>query len=150
MRTTRPLILATLIVLLAAPSFAADVFRPIDVPAPPLQQDRVEFMLPGKLTRIKAGGGGRYQVCFIKEKRLLVVFDVSKPGIVKQIPVSEDDCVFAAGADRLIVVLPANRVVQRWNLKTLEREATAPVENRNPVAAVHMGESAHGPVLLWS
>ncbi len=55
---------------------------------------------------------------------------------------------FAAGLTKLLVVLPEARQIQRWDLRTLEREITAPLTLDGTVQAVSMGSASDGPLLV--
>src|SRR5205807_1775125 len=62
-------------------------------------------------------------------------------------PVSGDDVKIAAGIDKLIMVYPGTRVIQRWSLVTRERELTSTI-SVDKVQAVVMGSASHGPLVL--
>jgi hypothetical protein len=50
--------------------------------------------------------------------------------------------------DRLIVCLPRANVIQRWNLRTLEREAAVPSPLENTITEAAMGWASSGPLLI--
>lgn len=136
----------------------------LDVPAPPpaelpgaaairppnLEADRVERKLPAPIADAVVGGGGRYLILHLPKVRKLAVFDVSAAKVVHFFDVPEDDIRFAAGLDKLFVLLPQSNQLQRWSLSTFEREAVAPVPLEGKVEALCMGSAAHGPLLAYA
>jgi hypothetical protein len=46
--------------------------------------------------------------------RKLAVFDVNEAKIVHYIGIAEDSIRFAAGKDRILVILPGSKIIQRW------------------------------------
>jgi len=49
--------------------------------------------------------------------------------------------------DKLIVVLPGQKLIQRYNLKTFEREATLPLAPQGEVTGIAMGSASSGPLV---
>ena len=57
----------------------------------------------------------------------------------------------AAGSEKLVLVYPDQRLVQRWQLGTFEKELTKPLPFEGVVKAIAMGSSSTGPVLVhWA
>ena len=56
---------------------------------------------------------------------------------------------FAAGRDKLMVVLPGEKVIQRYDLRTFQREKAVPVPEGLIVAQAKMGYDSQGPLALW-
>ncbi len=106
----------------------------------------VTIKLPAVADMVEFGGAGRYAVAHLKAVRKLAVVDLCEAKITGYIPVIDDNVQFAAGLDKLVVVLGKKRTLSRWNLQSLQLEATAPLTV--PVARVAMGSASHGPVLL--
>jgi hypothetical protein len=44
--------------------------------------------LPGKAVDVAVGGGGRFLVLHVKDKRQLVVFDLSQGKVLKELPLA--------------------------------------------------------------
>lgn len=104
--------------------------------------------LPSPLTDIVAAANGRYLIMHLKRVRQLAVFDVSKAALVKLIPLGADDVCFAAGAEKLIVFLHEQKILQRWSLKTFERELTVTSPTEDRIHDMVMGSASDGPALL--
>jgi hypothetical protein len=119
---------------------------PITPPA--LDGGKAVRALPSAVSDVAVGGGGRFLVLNLARAHKLAVFDVSAARVVKYISVEEDDVKFAAGRDKLVVVLPAHSIVERWSLATFEREMSVPLATRRKVTAVAMGSASQGPVLV--
>jgi hypothetical protein len=132
--------------------------RPVGVvpeaPTPPvtkppvLGKDQIERPLPDTVANVAVGGGGRFLILHLPKQRKLAVFDANEGKIARYISVAEDDVHFAAGADKLMVVLGASKVLQRWSLKTFEREVAAPLPVDGVVKTVSMGHASNGPLLI--
>lgn len=126
-------------------------FKPVTLPKivpPRLGSARVEYALPAAALDACVAGGGRYLIFRLAGSSELAVFDVNRAEITRRIDVAASEFLFTAGAQWLIVVLPKDRVVQRWNLATGEREATRGLSSSSPVIAAVMGSASNGPVLL--
>ena len=120
----------------------------IGIRPPVLSQDQVVKMLPGPITDVCVGGGGRFLILHLAQQRKLAIFDVNEAQVIKYLPVAEDNIKFAAGLDKLFIALPAAHVIQRWSLATLEREVSAPVPFTGKVGALAMGSASRGPLLV--
>jgi hypothetical protein len=126
------------------------VVQPFEIKRCPINAEQEERALPGVVRDIVLGGGGRFVIMAIPDKRQVAVFDVNEAKVVKYLPIPEDDAILAAGMEKLFVCLPNANVVQRWNLRTLERELTAPSPVTGSMKAATMGWSSGGPLLLIS
>jgi hypothetical protein len=84
----------------------------------------------------------------LPRERKLAIFDVNEAKITKYLPVAEDDVKFAAGRDKLVVYLPTANVFQRWNLNTMEKEATISSPAKGTAKAVVMGSASAGPLVV--
>jgi hypothetical protein len=114
----------------------------------PLKQDKEERPLPSAMATLCSGGGGRFLLLHLPRERKLAVFDVNEAKVTKYLPVGEDDIKFAAGRDKLIVYLPTANVFQRWDLKTLEKEATVTSPAKGAVRTIAMGSASAGPLVV--
>src|SRR5271157_5830328 len=88
--------------------------------------------LDGKLTELVVGGGGRYLILFLKSNRQLAIFDVMATDIVKRLDLPSEDVLIAAGAEKLILLYPKEKLFQRYSLKTMEAELTG---QKQPIQA---------------
>jgi hypothetical protein len=119
------------------------------IPDPKLK-DRVEVKLGEAFEQVCTGGAGRYLIFHLKKAKKLAVFDVSQVKVVHQIDTPADDVLYAAGLDKLMVVAPTQRFLQRWDLRSGKREKTAPLPEGGPVLKALMGCSGRGPLLLFA
>lgn len=116
-------------------------------PAVAVPQD-VVIQLPGNIDRVRTGGNGRFLVLHIREKGILVIVDLVRKELVKEIPVS-DDVVFAACREKLLIALPTGNQLQRWDLSTLAREKSANLDRERPPVLAVMGAGGDGPLAMW-
>ena len=125
--------------------------RPSVFISPPnLSADKVTVRLSSNIADVTEGGGGRYLLLHLPRELKIAVFDVSAAKVIGQVPLSEENALFTAGRDKLIVVLADRNIIQRWNLTTFQREAEAPLPVRDKVTAVVMGSASAGPLLVSS
>jgi hypothetical protein len=120
------------------------------IPAPKVPGGKGEVELPEPYADLRTGGGGRYLVFLLKKSKKLAVFDVSQVKIVHEIELPTEDVLFACGRDKLMLVLPGQRLIQRLHLPTLKRERTEAVPGDAPVKLVRMGCASDGPLALWA
>ncbi len=134
---------------LAKPSdidLAADAESPppIEVDAQPADRRK----LPGVYDGLAVGGGGRFLIFRFKALRKLAIFDTHEAKITKYVPLPSDDALVAAGRDKLLVVLPAKRMVQRYNLTSAKREVSRELSSEGTAIAVAMGSASDGPLFV--
>ncbi|HEV3261470.1 MAG TPA: serine/threonine-protein kinase [Gemmataceae bacterium] len=120
------------------------------IPEPRLHGVRTELRLPEPFAHVRTGGGGRYLIFHLKKLKKLFIFDLAKARVVKVVDIPAEDFLYAAGLDKLMVMLPGDKVLQRWDLHTFKREKTVPIPDELPVRIALMGCSSRGPLLLWS
>ena len=70
--------------------------------------------------------------------------------MVKQLPTGGSDIRFTAGLDKLVVALPGTKTIQRWDLKTFQREASMTIDLLDPktILQVAMGSASEGPLFV--
>jgi ribosomal protein S27E len=133
------------------PDFNVDVpaaaVGELDIKAPKLDKETVTLNLPDSADDMVVGGGGRFLLISIPKVRKVALFDVNEAKIVHYFPVSGDGVRIAAGMDKLIMVFPDTKIIQRWNLLTRERELTTTIDQGN-VKSVLLGSASHGPLAL--
>src|SRR5262245_41302210 len=122
---------------------------PVVTTPPALSGDKPVQELPSTVADVAVGGGGRYLFLHLPRDRKLALFDISQAKVVKSLPLASDDVKFAAGMNKLVVVLSDKKLIQRWDLRTLEREATKPLPFKEGVRAACMGSASAGPLLLF-
>ena len=109
---------------------------------------RTAVDLPEAFEQVKTGGGGRFLLFYFKSAKKLAIFDVFQARIVHEIDVA-DDVRYAAGRDKLLVASPGQKIIQRYDLQTFEREKTVPVPGGGTVITALMGSDSQGPLALW-
>jgi hypothetical protein len=124
--------------------------RPGGLPPATVVKERTVVDLPEAFDEVKTGGGGRFLIFYLKKAKKLAVFDVFQARIIHQIDMPAEEVRYAAGRDKLLVVLPGEKIVQRWDLRTFEREKVAPVPGGVAVRVALMGYASQGPLALWS
>ncbi len=122
--------------------------NPVPITPAPLPHATQTVALPATVRDLCVGGGGRFLILHLAQRRQLAVFDANQARVVKYLPVAEDNVLFAAGMDKLLVAYPARNVLQRWNLTTFEREVAATLPVSGTVNALCMGSASNGPLLV--
>jgi serine/threonine protein kinase len=121
---------------------------PAGIPDPKLK-DRIEVPLGEPFAQVCTGGAGRYLVFHLPKAKELAVFDVSQTKVIHRIDAPADDILLAAGLEKLLVVVPGQRLLQRWDLRSGEREKTTPMPEVAVVRQALMGCNSRGPLFLF-
>lgn len=119
-------------------------FTPEIKPAP-LKEAQEERALPGAVTDVCVGGGGRFIILTIASERKLAIFDVNEAKVVKMLPVEDDDPSAAANMGQLIV--SAGGKLDRYSLETFEKETSMKLPAGQANANLLMGSASRGPLL---
>ena len=120
----------------------------VAIQAPTLKDARTVVTLAAPAQAVTVGGGGRWLVLHLPTQRQLAVFDVNEAKIVRTLPTSAEKVLIAAGMDKLMVVVPDTRTVERWNLATGQKEASGTFPIKVPVVAATMGSASAGPLFI--
>lgn len=122
--------------------------------APPgaaaLEDERTIRALPAPIDDVAAGGNGRYLLFHLEKLRKLAVFDVAQAKITHYVPLSSDNVLFAAGAEKLIIVVRNQSVIQRYDLATQKMERTAPLPEVGQLDGLALGYASAGPAMLMT
>lgn len=137
-------------------SMVIEGFLPIPVPTrestginrPTLEGNPAVRKLAAPLDDVVVGGGGRFLVLHLPSLNKLAVFDVNTAQVTGYIPAKDDNVRFAACRDSVVVMLPGAGTMERWSLKTLERDIVVPLPVKGPIKAVAMGSASNGPLLV--
>ena len=121
----------------------AGAARPAALPA-----GSTEFLLPGVASDAVVGGGGKYLMISLPRQRKLAIFDIPARKVVRYVDLREDGALVAAGMDKLIVGLPGQNQLERWDLKKLEKEVTVAAPSQGKMAGLYMGSASTGPLLM--
>jgi S1-C subfamily serine protease len=120
--------------------------------ANPSREEPLVRRLDAKLNNLEVGGGGRYLILQHRSTRQLAIFDVASAEIVKRIDLPSEEVLYTAGAEKLILLYPNEKLIQRYNLKSMTAESTAqkqPIQAR--IQNIVMGCDSDGPILAyWS
>jgi hypothetical protein len=122
---------------------------PQKIPAPKLDGGKQVVELGEPFSQVCTGGCGRYLVFHLPKARQLAVVDVSEAKLIGRIDMPADEVSFAAGLDRLLVALPEQRLLLRWNLAKLQKERTVALPGEDAIGAVRMGCSTRNPLFLF-
>lgn len=115
---------------------------------PTLDMEIVTRNLPGSFDDAAIGGGGRYLLFGLPQQRQIALFDVNEARVVHYFAVSGDNVKFAAGLEKLVMVFPDTKIIQRWDLATRTREVTTTLDGVDAVGSVLMGSASHGPLVI--
>jgi S1-C subfamily serine protease len=113
-------------------------------------QPNATINIPGKVGDVAIGGAGRFLIIGTQGDKQLLVFDLSEAKIAATLSLPEENCLFAANRDHLIVYLPAANKFQRWSLTTFERETEAPSPLGTQVKALALGSASAGPLVAYA
>ena len=108
------------------------------------------LQLPGTISDVACGGGGRFLLLSLKNIRKLAVFDVNAADVVKMISLPSRQALVAAGARKLLILFPDERLLQRWDLRSLQREGGmrhSPI--RSSIRRLVLGSDSDGPALAY-
>ncbi len=114
----------------------------------PLQTDLAELPLPGVVSRVCVGAGGRLILLLIPDLKKLAVFDVEKAKITQYLSVAEEDVHIAAGMDKLFIASENLGTLERYDLATLKKQVTAKLPLEGRIGALFMGSASNGPLFL--
>lgn len=136
----------------AAPAEPIPASQPIVHAAPgevPLAQPKVVVPLPAAISRVVPGAGGQVLLLHLKRLRQLAVFDVAQAKVARYLPLPTDNVVYAAGAEKLVVIDRDQKLAYRWDLRTWEKDdVTEQFSNQFDAQDVVMGCASTGPALL--
>jgi hypothetical protein len=124
---------------------------PTLIKPPPLRADKVVYELSEPTSDVAVGGAGRYLVLRLPRAKKLAIFDVNVAKVVGHIPLAEEGALFTAGLEDVLVVLPGAGTIERWSLKSRERDVAATLPIQGVIKAVAMGSASQGPLLVhWA
>ena len=119
-----------------------DSFKPAKLTA------KQTFEMPSHIGRIIPARSGRFLLCYLPSIHHIAVFDVSQLEVIFYIPVPGDETHFAANRDYLLVFDQTQKTISRWNLETLQREATTTSPYGERIDDVAMGCDSTRPCLV--
>ena len=108
---------------------------------------KTSIRLPGPVSDVEVGAGGRLLVLHLKNLQQLAVFDVTTAKVIQYVPLESNDIVYAAGARELFVGYRAERMIERWDFISQKKEVSVPA----PVGGIGdmaMGAQATAPLFV--
>ena len=111
----------------------------------PLKEDREERALPGPVSDVCVGGGGRFIVLNLASERKIAIFDVNEAKVVKTLTVEDDAASVAANLDKLIIAGAGK--IERYSLDTFEKEGSVKLPAGQAGAVLLMGSATRGPLI---
>jgi hypothetical protein len=120
----------------------------LDIESPILAKEKETRELPARIKDVAIGGGGRYVILHLPTISKLAVFDVNEAKVMTMLPVPEDNVMFCAGLDKLIVFLPVSKKIQRWDLNTFQLERSASLDFNGEIMAMSLGSASQGPIVV--
>jgi hypothetical protein len=121
--------------------------RQVPIEPPQLAAEMIVKKLPEIARDICVGGGGRYLVLHLPKLKKLAVFDLNEAAIARYIPLTDDNVVFAAGLEKIVVGVTSKGILERWNLQTGEKELTRPMPDLADVTSVIIGSASTSHVV---
>jgi S1-C subfamily serine protease len=134
----------------SAPALADSAIPGAGTSPAPLEQDKVTRKLPGAVDDVIPAAGGRLLLLHLKKLRKLAVFDAAEARVTQFITLASDDVLAAAGADKLVIIYRDQNLMQRWDLRTLQKELTVPLPAVAQLDSIALGYASAGPLLLMT
>lgn len=104
--------------------------------------------LSERVSNMDVGGHGQYLVFHLQTAREVLVLDALSGIFVGRIPNVPGDALVAAGARKLVLVIPGQSMLQRWSLPDCQRELTRPLPDIGPARKVILGANVNEPILV--
>jgi hypothetical protein len=121
---------------------------PPPIPIEPANlKEKKGYQLPGVVSQIAAGGGGRFLLLHFAGLNKIGLFDASAAEIVHYFPAVADTTI-AAGMTKLLTYAPSSGTVTRWDLLTRKQEKALPLKTAGKLTAYCMGSASEGPLLI--
>ncbi len=121
---------------------------PVEFTAAPITGDKAEMKLPGTISDVCVGGGGRYLCLHLGKTRQIAVYDLCLGKVAKYFPIGGDNVRIAAGMNKLIAVTPEPGTITRFDFAKMEKETTVPLPFKGVLKTVAMGSASAGPLLV--
>lgn len=117
---------------------------------PTFDTDLVVLKLAEPFDSYVFGGAGRFLLVHLKESKKIVIIDVLAGRMAHELDNIAPDVLIAAGRDQFVLVLPNQKLLQRWNFKDFKRDSVARLPGNGTTRIAMMGENSVGPLLLGS
>jgi hypothetical protein len=121
--------------------------QPVSILPPEIAGEMLVKKLPEIASDICVGGGGRYLILNLPKMKKLAVFDVNQSAIVRYIPLTDEQVVYAAGLKKIVIGVTAKGILERWDINTGQKEIVRPMPDLANVTSVIMGSASHNHVV---
>jgi hypothetical protein len=118
-------------------------------PAAPVSEAGDITTLAEPFHEYHAAAGGRTLVFYQQRAQQLALYDAATGKALGTISLGADNARFACGMDCIVVALPDQKILQRYDLKTLKRTKSAPIPDARPIKHLGMGNASTGPMFLY-
>lgn len=125
----------------------ANTAPPGSIKVPPVEK-RKTIKLPGKIAATTLAANGELLVLHLPDPGMLVFFSFKERRIVKQVGTDSETALLAGGETNLIMVYPKRHLMERWNLKTFQRDIRTTVPVVGVVGRIAMGYGSQGPLFV--
>ena len=129
-----------------APAAHGNAPAPLDESLAGEELESTVVALPAPAEDVVPASGGEKLLLWLKKLNKIAVFDVRKAEISGYIPAPADSIAYAGGKDEVLLALNEQSILQRWNLQTLQKERTAPIDQ--PARSLVMGWASDGPAVM--
>ena len=126
-------------------------FAQTEAPAgPTFEGDEHIVELDAPFTSHALGGNGRYLAAHLESVKKVVLLDLLSGRLVREIGNMPDDVLLAGSREYLILIMPGQKLIQRWSLRTFKRNKVARITAEFVVKKAMLGHNAieAGPLLL--
>jgi hypothetical protein len=127
-----------------APEFVPVTALPISPPT--MTKSIEEFGLPGPAPFGVVAGGGKLILLHLPAQSKIGIFDVTTKAL-RYVDLTDPKPMIAGGMNHFLVYQPQKNTVERYNTRTLEKEATVTATFPGEVKALAMGSSSNGPLV---
>jgi len=115
---------------------------------PTVDEDGATLELPEPCRDYVLAGGGRYFIFHLKTARKIAVADIRDGKIILEIPNMPDGVRVAGAAAKMVILSPAQRMMQSWDLTKMKRDRVARIPVEGELKTVLMGSTGKGPLLV--
>ena len=127
----------------------ASAYQP-PVDAAGVQSNDTTIKLPDPYKSFDVGGGGRYMLFHVPSKKSIVIVDPVQAKIVHTMENISDDVIIAAGLEHFVLVLPGQKIIQKWAYEGFRRVKVARLPGNGQTRWAKLGTNSIGPLLLFA
>lgn len=130
-----------------APPLTTVVSPPDDL----MEEADATIPLPGEVSDVVVGGGGKYLLLVMQSLQKVGIFDVSEAKMSKYVNVAGDKFFVAGGANQFVVVDADNNTLEAWTYDSGDKprlRQAFDMSGRKQLMGAVMGMSSEGPLAL--